>query len=97
MGPRPEAAIFRRFGSLTAINLLSLQAELIDLEVQLRDTWKEDDESPDPDVQLYSVDFWTLHRSKSPNNLQLELLLRSRDKLQQYRETSDRISPNNKY
>ena len=37
MGAHPEVAIYRRFGALNAQNLLYLQAELVDLENQLRD------------------------------------------------------------
>ena len=84
MGPHQNAAIFRRFGSLTMLNLMGLQAELLDLEIQLQDTIKEDDESSDTRVQNYSSDFYELYRSEPPNKLQKELLETSRDKLERY-------------
>ena len=41
MGSYQETAIFRRFGKLNMLNLLSLQAELTDLEVQLENIVQE--------------------------------------------------------
>jgi hypothetical protein len=41
-------AIFRRFGQLSMLNLLSLQAELMELQAELRYLCKTDDSSNDP-------------------------------------------------
>ena len=84
LGHYPEAAVFRRFGALGMINLLSLQAELISLETELRELWQEDDESSISDVRNYTSDFYRLRRSKAPNDDQLKLLNESRQKLEQY-------------
>lgn len=84
LGLYPEAAVFRRFSALGMLNLLSLQAELISIENELRDLWEEDDSSSDSEVRLYTSDFYRLHRSTEPNDDQLLLLKSSREKLEQY-------------
>ncbi|KAF2725246.1 hypothetical protein K431DRAFT_300152 [Polychaeton citri CBS 116435] len=82
MGHYPETAIFRRFGSLNMLNLLSLQAELIDLQIQFRDIWAEDDISMDLNEKEYSTYFRKLMRSET--SLQHEMLLAIRKKLHEY-------------
>lgn len=82
MGHYPEAAIFRRFGSLNMLNLLSLQAELIDLQVQFRDIWAEDEGSPDDCEKQFSTYFRTLR--KSEDSLQFTMLLSIREKIKEY-------------
>ena len=52
MGPNPDVAIFRRFGALNMLNLMSLQVELVDLEAQLSDIAREDDTSDDTNRKL---------------------------------------------
>ncbi|KAH0840788.1 hypothetical protein FOPE_05905 [Fonsecaea pedrosoi] len=47
MGTWPEVAIFRRFGSLNAQNLLFLQAEITHLETELRDLRNEEEQRQD--------------------------------------------------
>ena len=44
MNANPEKAILRRFGDLNMLNLLYLQAELVDLEDELHEVAGEDDE-----------------------------------------------------
>ena len=82
MGYYPEAAIFRRFGSLNMLNLLSLQAELVDLQVQFRDIWAEDNSSLDLNEKDYSTYFRKLRQSE--NSLQYEMLLNIRRLLREY-------------
>jgi hypothetical protein len=82
MGHYPEAAIFRRFSSLNILNLLSLQAELVDLQVQFRDLCAEDDESNDSSENQYSTYFRRLRGSE--DSLQYEKLLEIRKKLNEY-------------
>lgn len=84
MGSRKEAAIFRGFGVLTMLNLLKLQAELVDIDLQLRTTWREDDVNPAEPERFFSVDFYLL-RKDGQNTPQLELLELSQQKLQAYR------------
>jgi len=82
MGHYPEAAIFRRFSSLNMLNLLSLQAELIDLQVQFRDIWAEDEDSPDDTEKAFSTYFHKLRNSEDSH--QLMMLLDIRKKLYEY-------------
>jgi hypothetical protein len=82
MGRYPETAIFRRFGALNAITLLSLQAELIDLQVQFRDICAEDDRIGDPNEQEFSTYFRKLR--ESDDSLQYEMLKTIRAKLHEY-------------
>ncbi|CAN9171887.1 unnamed protein product [Alternaria alternata] len=82
MGQYPEVAIFRRFGSLNALNLLSLQAELINLQVEFRDVWIEDDISTDESEKRFSSYFLQLHNAEE--SFQLKKLLEIRKKLQEY-------------
>lgn len=85
MGPYPEIAIFRRFSSLTMLNLMSLQAELLEIEDKLQTCQKEDDASSDLEISTFSTSFCALNHSQSPKNRQRVLLESSRDKLEQYR------------
>ena len=90
MGAHPEAAIFRRFGSLNALNLLHLQAELTHLESELYRQAKADAESGHFERSLYDRDWQTLSQSataKDANPEQWKLLLQVRDKLRQYSES----------
>jgi hypothetical protein len=82
MGQYPEVSIFRRFGSLNMLNLLSLQAELIDLQIQFRDICIEDEESPDDSEKRFSTYFRQLRNSE--DSLQYTMLLDIRQKLQEY-------------
>lgn len=82
MGHYPEAAIFRRFNSLNMLNLLSLQAELVDLQIQFGDMCAEDDESTDVDEKEFSTYFRKMRNSA--DSLQYETLLDIRRKLNDY-------------
>ena len=84
MGSYPESAIFRRFGRLNALTLLSYQAELVDLEHQYLDCCEEDDTTDDPNVNLLSSDFSLVHASERPNDIQKQLLETIRSRLKEY-------------
>ncbi|KAL9109279.1 MAG: hypothetical protein Q9227_006034 [Pyrenula ochraceoflavens] len=87
MGAYPEVAIFRRFGSMNARNILYLQAELTSLEKQLSDAEKADLESDHPDRSIYSRDWRTLAESiEAPedDSLQWRIFLKIREKLHEY-------------
>lgn len=89
MGAHPETAIVRRFGSLNALNLLYLQAELTDLENGLHKQAKEDTESGHFERSIYARDWQTLSESvmaEDGNPEQWNLMLRVRDKLSEYSE-----------
>ena len=90
MGSNPEVAILRRFSALNAQNLLYLQAELVDLEEDLRAIAAEDNTSEDPDRVIYSRDWYTLSRSKNHTadnkdaGRQWQIILSIREKLREY-------------
>ena len=53
----PETAIFRRFDALALLNILRLQAELQDMEEELKEIIREDDRSGNEVRQKCSLDF----------------------------------------
>ena len=89
MGKHNDVAIFRRFKNLNMLNLMSLQAELIDLEAQYRRACSEDDTNVnDPMAQQYSKIFAALYDSDNTgNHVQLDLLKQIRKTLEQYSMT----------
>ena len=93
MGELPETAIFRRFGALSAEDLLYRQAELVELENSLREYQKEDKESGHEDRQHYGFNWDLLQYSANPNadegncSKQWETILKIREKLESYRES----------
>lgn len=85
MGPYPDIAIFRRFGPLNMLNLLSLQAELVELEADLRDIWSADNDSQNEEEQEFATYFRSLRKSEGgPNDGQYQMLLEIRRKLLEY-------------
>jgi hypothetical protein len=60
----PEVGIFRRFGALNARRLCYLQAELVQLEKELKKLEKSDKESGDKARSQYSIDWYWLKRSE---------------------------------
>jgi hypothetical protein len=91
MGDFPEAAVVRRFSALSMQNILYLQAELRQLEVDLRKYAAEDDSSQHPDRGVYSVDWFALKDSceetaeEGNDGSQWQTVLDIREKLEQYR------------
>jgi len=87
MGRSPEVAIFRRFGTLNARNLLYLQAELIDLEDRLEEATRLDEEASNLGRQRYDRDWLSLNESVTTpdgNPQQWNLVLKIREKLKEY-------------
>lgn len=87
MGTHPEVAIFRRFGSLNAQNLLHLQAELVSLESKLVRCAKADTESQDQNRKIYDRDWQSLTESshtQDGNAEQLQTRLKIRKLLKEY-------------
>ena len=66
MGSEPELAIFRTFKALNMLNLLRLQAEIQDLEQQLRAVREEDAGDTATNRPLYEKDFRQMRRA--PNH-----------------------------
>ncbi|KAK1761149.1 hypothetical protein QBC47DRAFT_397123 [Echria macrotheca] len=92
MGELPEMAIFRRFGALSAEDILYRQAELVLLEETLRKQQRNDKESQHPDRERYARDWFTLQCSgdedapEGNDGSQLETILEIRGKLKDYHE-----------
>lgn len=84
MGPCPELAIFRRFGSLEAIRLLSLQAELTQLEVDLRHISALDDASANEQIRKFSSCFQAQMDEGNENRIQWDLISKIRAKMEAY-------------
>lgn len=81
MGGYADVAIFRRFGTLNCLNILSLQAEILDLEDRLKDRIETDDRSSDAAVRELAEDFYALRKSDGEQKRLLKLI---RPKLKEY-------------
>ncbi|OAG07047.1 uncharacterized protein CC84DRAFT_1242060 [Paraphaeosphaeria sporulosa] len=89
LGSHPDLAIFRRFGSLNAKNLLYMQAELVNLEGKLQRAIEADTASGHVDRVIYDRDWQSLAESGgAPDGCgeQWEVVLRIREKLKEYNE-----------
>lgn len=98
MGHSPQLAIFKRFGTLNAQNILYLQAELTVLENKLEEYIKEDQSARGGDRDIYDRDWETLKTSHEINppgnddkpppttvsNRQWKTFLEIRGKLKEY-------------
>ena len=88
MGDHHEACIFRRFSTLGAKNILYLQAELVNLEAELRRIATDDRNSGDPEKEPFPYSLWHLKDSlRSPgtsNTTQWLKVLEIRQKLKEY-------------
>jgi len=83
----PEAAIYRRFGALNALNLLYYQAELTYLEQELQDQQKLDNNDQKGYGKSYATNWFWLRNSKGEGNgRQLDLILEIRGTLAKYSE-----------
>jgi hypothetical protein len=82
MAKHSEVAIFERFDFLNIINLVYLQAELVELEIELKASMKDDLDSRDDERQRGARDWWFLSRSKESKTW--EIMLKIRTKLQEY-------------
>ena len=91
MGTFPENAVFRRFGTLAAEDLLYRQAELCELESTLRKYQKADKMSGQADRERYAF-YWELlgnstdeDAAEGNDGSQLETIMEIRKKLEEYR------------
>jgi hypothetical protein len=88
MGTHPELAMVRRFRGLNARNLLYLQAELVQVEIELLECEKKDaQDKVDKRKNNYSKNFAWLLKHKQGNR-QYELIERMRGKLKEYSKLS---------
>ncbi|KAF2123919.1 hypothetical protein P153DRAFT_303310 [Dothidotthia symphoricarpi CBS 119687] len=84
---QPEIAIYRRFGALNAQNLLYFQAELSDLEQELKKQQVEDSNSQEGKRSSYAKNWSWLQESElqgDENARQVQLVLRIRETLREY-------------
>ena len=85
MGKATEIAMFRSFKELNVITLLRLQAELQDMEGQLRDIREEDQKSGDASRENYVKDFGLMRDCVDEgDHEQYDLLLDIGRKLKEY-------------
>lgn len=84
MGQNLELGIIRRFKNLNMQNLLYLQAELTQLESELRDLEAENGARQDH-RRYYAKDWWTLsHPLQEGDDAQWHKMLEVRAKLREY-------------
>lgn len=86
----PEVAIYRRFGSLNALNLLYYQAELTYLERQLQEQQRRDDTDRTGSGAGYARNWYWLKHSKADggDGHQFALVMQIRELLKQYSESN---------
>ncbi|KAK9427303.1 hypothetical protein V1505DRAFT_380596 [Lipomyces doorenjongii] len=84
MAWEPPTAIFPRFRSANLLNLLSLQAEISQLEEQLLNLMKRDDQDPNLQRRFYSTNWSVLQADQDGGNEQRLKLLELRTKLGEY-------------
>ena len=87
MSCHTEFAVFRRFGKLTFLNLLYLQAELTHLEADLRELVGRN--RADPYRKIYSKHWWYMSQSEDEHDdrEQWEKVLQIREKLKEYSQS----------
>jgi hypothetical protein len=85
---RPQLAIFRRFGSLNALNLLYLQADLALFQNELEHQQGVDNRSGDPRKLEYATSWYRLSTSvENGDDSQLQLAHKLQEKLDKYSNT----------
>ncbi len=85
IGTHQEMALFRRFATLNAKNLLYMQSELVHLEGELANIALEDGCSGDGDKALFQVSLFDLKESSGTSkDLQWRKVLEVREKLKAY-------------
>ena len=81
----PNVPALRRFGSLNLLNLLYLQAELVELEADLQNIAREDADSGDATRQKFAHSAQLLQESaKGIEDFQWVKMLEIREKLKNY-------------
>lgn len=81
LGSSRRNSIFRRFGNLTMLNLLTLQAELLNLEAQYRSEHCDNNEADDTEGFAFCI-----QKLEYSGASQWKLALKVREKLNQYRK-----------
>ena len=81
-------AIFRRYGSLIVLNLLYLQAELNELQEELKEIAEEDCKPENSHRHTFSRQWWSLANAKGQDSLQWKKFEEARAKLYEYSATA---------
>jgi hypothetical protein len=81
MASHQEFAVFQRFDFLNTLNILYLQAELVEFEAELKRCMKQDLESGDDNRCRGARDWWFLANTKSET---WETMLKARKVLKEY-------------
>jgi len=85
MSKYPELTMFRRFKGLNALNLLYLQAELMQIEKDLQDLQKADNITN----SKYAADYsWLMASAETENDQQWRLIQKMNKKLKEYSKYS---------
>jgi hypothetical protein len=82
MTSHQEFAIFQRFDFLNTLNILYLQAELVEFEGELKRCMKQDLESDDEDRRRGARDWWFL--ASADEGETWETMLKARKVLKEY-------------
>jgi hypothetical protein len=69
IGHQPQLGIYRKFPALNARDLLYMQAEIIDLEKELREAENEDSQISEQRRFKYSSDWWYLQHAAKVEGL----------------------------
>lgn len=77
-------AIFRRFDFVNLLGLLSLQAEIAELEADFRYQARADKTSRDPEEEMFSEWFQLLRKAQNGQSAQYEKLKTLRTKMKEY-------------
>ena len=90
VGLEPQLAIFKRFGSLNAENLLFMQAEIACLEEELRLIVAENGDTDDKDdLNRRAATSWRLLQETGKNSVQWRKRSEIRERLKEYSESQN--------
>ena len=85
VGSYSEMVIFPQFGALNMLNLLSMQAELVDLELRFQNISRQNENFDGAAPRDYSIEFRSLRSSQDTvDDLQWQTLLKIQEKLERY-------------
>ena len=85
MGTHPQLALFRRFASLNAKNLLYMQAEVVHLEAELANIVADDSASGESEKASFHLSLFDLKESSGTSkDLQWRKVMEIREKLKSY-------------
>ena len=87
VGLEPQLAIFKRFGSLNAENLLYMQAEIASLEEDLRLVVADDVSTSNDEASRKFATSWRILQKAGRDSIQWRKRMELREKLREYSES----------